>query len=311
MIKRRAMVGWVIIAAWLVGLGLLARREFFRPEIERLAEAALRVQPGAVYYGVMQGNRQIGFASSTIDTAETTLIVADYFVANIPLGGQSHRATARTNVTLTRALRVLRFDLSLDTEGAPIRAEGKVDGDSLLILAIASGTARPDTQRIKLTGPVLLPTLVPLTLALGDRPKIGKHYDLPIFDPSKMAREKHRPRHSRRIRVRRERQLHARRGDGTLARGEARYAAGVEGDRRLEWRILRLDRRAGTYRLDHAARVRAAPAAVRSRIRELANRHRRGRRRGPRHSRDHRDRRQHKAGQAICRSWLSHRRAAR
>jgi hypothetical protein len=186
-IRRRAMVAWMIIAAWLVGLALLARREFFRPELERLAEAALRVQPGAVYYGVMQGNRQIGFASSTIDTAETTLIIADYFVANVPLGGESHRATARTNVTLTRGLRVQRFDLSLETEGAPIRAEGKVEGDSVLILAIASGTARPDTQRIKLTGGVILPTLVPLTLALGDHPKVGKHYELPIFDPSKMA----------------------------------------------------------------------------------------------------------------------------
>ena len=31
-----------------------------------------------------------------------------------------------------------------------------------------------DTQRIKLTGPILLPTLVPLAVALGERPKVGQ-----------------------------------------------------------------------------------------------------------------------------------------
>ena len=34
MISRRAMVGGVIIAAWLGGIGLLVRREYFRPRAE-------------------------------------------------------------------------------------------------------------------------------------------------------------------------------------------------------------------------------------------------------------------------------------
>jgi hypothetical protein len=52
---------------------MLVRREYFRPHIDRLAEAALRVQPGAVFYAVMQGDQQIGFASSTVDTALTMI----------------------------------------------------------------------------------------------------------------------------------------------------------------------------------------------------------------------------------------------
>ncbi|HTE47474.1 MAG TPA: transglutaminase-like domain-containing protein, partial [Gemmatimonadaceae bacterium] len=94
--------------------------------------------------------------------------------------------TARTNVTLTRALRVTNFDLAIDTEGAPIRADGRIDGDSVLVLSISSGAAKPDTQRIGLAGPILLPTLIPLALALGEQPKVGGHYVLPIFDPTKM-----------------------------------------------------------------------------------------------------------------------------
>jgi hypothetical protein len=184
---KRAMVGTAIIVAWLAGIGLLIRREYFRPQYERLAEAAMRVTPGAVYYGVMQGARQIGFASSTIDTAQTSITVNDYFVADLPIGGKPRRATARTNVVLSRALRMKEFDLSLDTEGAPIRATGKVDGDSVLILTIQSGTEEGKPQRIALTGPILLPTLVPLALALGETPKVGKRYVLPVFDPSTMA----------------------------------------------------------------------------------------------------------------------------
>jgi hypothetical protein len=136
---------------------------------------------------VMQGDKQVGFASSTIDTAQSSITVADYFVADIPMGGAARRASARTNVTLSRGLRMEKFDFSLDTEGAPISGTGRVDGDSVLIFALGSGTSKPDTQRVTLTGPILLPTLVPLAVALGETPKVGKRYVLPIFDPASMA----------------------------------------------------------------------------------------------------------------------------
>lgn len=181
------MVGGVIIAAWLGGIAVLVHREYFRPQYEKLAEAAMRVTPAAVYYGVMQGDHQIGFASSTIDTAQTTISVVDYFVADLPVGGQARRATARTNVVLSRALRLEHFDLDLETESAPLRATGVVDGDSVLVLTITSGSDKGKPQRIPLTGPILLPTLVPLAVALGEAPGVGKHYTLPVFDPSTMT----------------------------------------------------------------------------------------------------------------------------
>ena len=89
--SRRAMVGGAIIAAWLGGLALLVRREYFRPRAERLAEAAARVTPGAVYYAVVQGDRQVGFASSQLDTALSSISVNDYFVVDVPVGGRSRR----------------------------------------------------------------------------------------------------------------------------------------------------------------------------------------------------------------------------
>lgn len=188
MISRRAMVGGVIIAAWLGGVALLVRREYFRPREERLAEAAARVTPAAVYYGVMQGDRQVGFASSQLDTALSSISVNDYFVVDVPAGGKSRRTTARTSVTLSRALRMKTFDLSLETEGAPVHAAGRIDNDTSLVIEIASdGGGPPEVHHVPLETPVLLPTIAPLVVALAERPKVGKHYVLPVLDPASMT----------------------------------------------------------------------------------------------------------------------------
>lgn len=167
-------------------MAVLIRQEYFRPRMERLAEAALRVGPAAVFYGVNQGDHQVGFASSTVDTVQNAITVDDYLVADIPLGGKPRRASARTKVTLSRSLRVRGFDVTVDAEGPAIHAVGTVNGDSVLDLAISSGGSPAETQRIPLSGPILLPTLLPLAVALGEQPKVGKRYVLPVFDPATM-----------------------------------------------------------------------------------------------------------------------------
>ena len=124
-VSRRALLGAVIIVAWLAGLVALVRREYFRPQVERLAEAALRVSPGATFYAVMQGTEQIGFASSNVDTTLTSIRVRDYLVADLPIGGKRRRASATTNVVLSRGLRMREFDVSVEAEGPPLRATGR------------------------------------------------------------------------------------------------------------------------------------------------------------------------------------------
>jgi len=186
--QRRVLAGGTVLLLWLTGLGFLVRREYFRPSTEQLAEAALRISPGAVYYAVMQGDRHIGFASSSIDTATTTISVDDYLVADLPVGGRTHRASARTHVVLTRALHTKAFVVTFEGDADPIVARGRVVGDSVLVLMLATGNDAPvDTQQIKLSGPILLPTLVPLAVALGERPRVGRELTLPVFDPVGLA----------------------------------------------------------------------------------------------------------------------------
>ena len=184
--KARGAVAAAVLALWAGGLGMLVRREYFRPQIDRLAEAALRVTPSATFYAVLQGDKQVGFASSTVDTSSTMIEQRDYLVADIPVGGRIHRATARTNVELTRTLRVRTFEVAFDVDQAPTRVQGTVSGDTVLQLVIGTGSST-DTQHVALGGPILLPTLAPLAVALEDRPSVGRSYVLPMFDHVSMT----------------------------------------------------------------------------------------------------------------------------
>ncbi|HEX7978617.1 MAG TPA: transglutaminase domain-containing protein [Gemmatimonadaceae bacterium] len=185
--KRRATLASVVLGLWLGGLAFLGKKELFRPHMDKLAEAGMRVAPGASYFAVLQQGQQIGFASSTIDTTEGGISVHDYLVADVPVAGQTRRATARTEVNLTRKLRVTQFKMQIDAGLIPLDASGQMVGDTLLQLVVRSSPAQADTHHIRLAGPVLLPTLLPLAVTLGDRPKAGGQLTLPMFDPIAMA----------------------------------------------------------------------------------------------------------------------------
>ena len=175
-----------ILAAWGGGLSLLVRREFFQGRAERLAEAALRLSPGATFYAVEQNGVRIGFASTTIDTVAQGIEVTDYFVADLPLAGQVHRASARSVVMLSRALALRTFDVQAEAAQTPMRVVGRTEGDSVVIFTMDVPGQPPDTQRVAVRGPVLVPTLAPLAMALGETPKVGKTYRLPAFDPQQL-----------------------------------------------------------------------------------------------------------------------------
>jgi hypothetical protein len=177
----------VILVAWVAGLALLARRELFVGETQRLAERALLVSPGATFFVVEQNGVQIGFASTTLDTTSTGIDVVDYFIADLDVAGGKQRASARSVVKLSRGLALRTFDVSVDAPGAKMLAGGRADGDSGVVYALSTNGAPADSQRLAVKGPILLPTLVPLAIALGDQPKVGRTYSIPTFDPATMT----------------------------------------------------------------------------------------------------------------------------
>lgn len=185
--SRRAGIATAVLLLWLVGLALLARRELFRPQAVLLAEAGLRVTPGGEYYAVRQEGRQVGFASTTIDTTVLGVQVEDYFVVDLFADSEIHRASGRLRAELTRRLHLDRFTLELGASLGPYRARGQVFGDTLLRLVVSTDGVAADTQLVRLSRPVLLPTAVPLALVLGSRPRVGDRHEFAIFDPLSMA----------------------------------------------------------------------------------------------------------------------------
>jgi hypothetical protein len=186
--QLRGLLAVAILTAWAGGMTLLVQREFFIGSSARLAEAALRIAPGATFFVVEQGGKQIGFASNTIDTTTTGIDVIDYFVADLPIAGASRRASARSVVKLSRGLALRTFDVQVESQDAPIRVGGRAEGDTAIVYALTTlRNQQADSQRIAVKGPIVLPTLVPLAVALGETPKVGRQYLLPTFNPSTMA----------------------------------------------------------------------------------------------------------------------------
>ncbi len=176
-----------ILAAWSVGVGLLVRREFFREKAAILAEAALRLGPSTSFYIVEQDGRQIGYASTTIDTSLTQFEVTDFFTADLPVAGQEFRASARSVITLSRALALKTFDVSIESAVAPMSITGRADGDSAVVFTMDVPGQPADSQRLPVRGPILLPTLIPAAAMLVSDPEVGKTVTIASFDPATMA----------------------------------------------------------------------------------------------------------------------------
>lgn len=181
--SRRALAAGGILALWVLGLAALAHREHAGGQAARLTRAAFFVSPGAEYYTVTDGDRQIGFASSTIDTVPGAFQITDLVLADLSVHGATRRVSARSRVVLSRALRLRRFRFELGAGFAPYRAIGSVSGDTLLTLVVDSGGARTDTQRVRIPGPLYLPTMVPMVIALGEQPAVGSMHRFLVFDP--------------------------------------------------------------------------------------------------------------------------------
>lgn len=175
-----------ILAIWVLSLGWLVKREVFRSTGARLAEAALAVPPGALFYRLDVGGQQVGFASTTIDTLPDSIRVENVYVLQIAALGKLRRTTTRSVAVLSRALRLQRVDVIFDGDFGQFVAHGRVLGDSVLSVAIVSA-GDSQVTRIALHGPITLPSLLPLRLAFGGELQSGRSYTARLFDPLLLA----------------------------------------------------------------------------------------------------------------------------
>ncbi|HET9425024.1 MAG TPA: hypothetical protein VFO55_06595 [Gemmatimonadaceae bacterium] len=179
--SRRAAIAIGVLLFWAVGLGLLARREFFRPRLDLLTEAGLRINQYTSFFALRQNGQLVGYGSSMVDTTTTEITITDFMVRETSI--RRPRSSKRAKIRLSRTFRLKEFESAIATPTVNIRTTGKVDGDSL-VYTLATNDKAPTTGTIRLDGPVLLPQMVPLAIALMDEPSVGRKYTFPVFDPS-------------------------------------------------------------------------------------------------------------------------------
>jgi hypothetical protein len=182
--SSRALLAIAVLALWLGGLGFLARRELFRPRLERLTEAGLRIDQYTSFFGLRGANRElVGYASAIVDTTTSEVTILETMIREISV---RRRTSRRAKIRLTRTFRLKDFEWAINSDAVNIKANGRVEGDSLFY-SVSNNDRPPTTGTIKLDGPVLLPNLVPFAVALMDEPKVGRSYTLPVFDPARQA----------------------------------------------------------------------------------------------------------------------------
>jgi len=184
--SRRRLLAGGILAAWFGMLGWQARREYFQPELTRLAEAALTLAPGVAFYTVRMGERTVGLATSRLDTVPEGFELEDLLSLELPALGETGTAVVRTRVSLSPSLVMRAFSFTLDSEAGRYSALGELRGDTLLQVDLDAGGSRQQvTQR--LSQPPVFSSVLPIRMAVGEGLEVGGRVRFPVFDPSSLS----------------------------------------------------------------------------------------------------------------------------
>jgi transglutaminase-like putative cysteine protease len=167
-------------------IGWQVRREYFQPELARLAEAALSLAPGINFYTLRMGDRTVGQATSRLDTLADGFELEDLMSLELPALGQTGIAVARTRVRLDPALVMQSFAFTLDSEVGRFEANGVLGADTTLAVSILSAGSEQNLS-FRLEQPPIFSNVVPIRVAMGEGLEVGKRISLPVFDPTSLS----------------------------------------------------------------------------------------------------------------------------
>lgn len=183
MTSTRAALAALVVALWIGGLAMLHDRNANVSEAQQLAQVALRVQPATFYYTIDENGKQIGAASSTLDTTINTLISEEYFVGDLPGRNGLERTSARWQTRLTRGFHLADFGINVARATRPFAINASVQEDTLLFIA---GTRKPGGRppaHYTFVPPPFTPSLAPVAFMLGGDHTIGRKQTMSVFDP--------------------------------------------------------------------------------------------------------------------------------
>ncbi len=179
----RRNIGRLVLLTWAVMLAWLARREFSKAESTPVSERTTRLAPGAAYFAVYAGARQIGQLNLSVDTLVEGVRLTEMIVLDLPRGDTTHQLVQSTEYHLSRSLRLRSFTRTVLGIGPQERLEGTVGADSILALrdVEAPGLVAGQTRR-RLDPNAVLPAMVPYRVAFGGNLRVGASITLPLAE---------------------------------------------------------------------------------------------------------------------------------
>lgn len=181
----RKTIAVAILAIWVAALGLLYVRTTNRTPEQALAEAGMRVSPATYYYILEQDGRQVGAASSALDTTNSRIVATDFVRGEIPVGDDVLRMEARSEARFTRGLRLRDFVIRAAGDLTPFMLRGVIQEgeDKMLRVTLEAQGEAPITLEHVASLPVFIPTVSPLPLMLRADPQTGDSIRISLFDP--------------------------------------------------------------------------------------------------------------------------------
>jgi hypothetical protein len=173
-IGRLVLLGWAVMLAW------LARRQF---ATTATAERTRRLEPGAQYFAVLAGGRQIGQLNLAADTLVDGVRLTEQFVLDLPMGDSTRQLARGQQYYLSRALRLRSFTRSVFGIGPTERLDAALGADSILSLSNAEGESGI-TGRVELhiDPDAILPGMLAYRAAFGGHLRVGERFSLPLIE---------------------------------------------------------------------------------------------------------------------------------
>jgi Transglutaminase-like superfamily len=185
-VKLRSTLGWSILALWVAVLGLHVKREYFRPEGERLAAGAKTLAPGAHFFVVRMNGRAIGTATTRLDTLPDGFFFQDDLLLDVPAMDTVHRAATMSRLRLDPSLGMRSFVFRLESGIGTFAVDGTAMPDSTLDISVEAGGSKQHS-RIPMEGGVILDGAVAMRLAAAGRLVPGTEVTVRTFDPSALS----------------------------------------------------------------------------------------------------------------------------
>lgn len=180
----RRTLAVLILTTWVGSLGWLAQRQLAGRTAEE-AGSRWPVPPGAAFHAVRLGERQVGFASLTVDTVPEGLKVTELVTLDLPSAEARtrRRVSRRTEALYTRGLQLTTWSADELSEAGRRTLTGRVTADTLLTVVGTEGAAAAETLVVALRRPVVLPGAVGLVAASRGLPRPGSHLNIEVYDP--------------------------------------------------------------------------------------------------------------------------------